>query len=845
MNSKFLSVFSAVFRRPLAVSLCGLIITLFFAAAIPHIKFDNDIKNFLSLDHPHRVALEYYDGIFGTSEMIFIGVESGNAFSTGTVEYVKWLSSEIEKLNWGFPAGSISSELGFTTDEANRLIDIINQNEVYGHDALTALLSDPEGMTSRLFIEPEFAGKIASAAKRVSPERILQLYRFPADEIRSVLNTDYIRGEGSRFVVEKLIDRDNITAESVAAMKGRVKSWPLYDKMLFSSDGRLTVLSVQMNRIDINLRQKFNLAIENLIKENPKPGLTVYMAGEPVLADRVSGYMSSDLQRLLPFVLLVMMFILIVIFRHYEGVILPMAAMIITVIWTLGTMPLLGIPMSMVSTTVPIVLTSVASAYGIHFMTHYYMSSCPDRMAASLDSIRVSGLAIIMAALTTVAGFGSLVTSDMTHIRNYGIVTAIGVFYSLVISLTFIPAVICLRKGSRTDPGFVEEKEGKWDLSSSMLRFIRVKTGKSPWLVLGGGVLITVLSLFAMTSLELSMNSMDFFKEGSDVKVAENVLNERLAGTQLLDINIESVDGSEIITPAVLSKIEDFQRDIAVRFPDVGKTIAVTDYLKKMNREMHGGEENYNRLPESQQMTREFLLLYSGDIDGIVDKSMDRLRIHLNIKRGKISEQMRIREYALSYFDGDFMKQNRVRVESSGYMDLIMEANLLIVKGQISSLLTSFIIVAILMYIILRSVKLTVISLLPLVTGIAMNFGIMGFLNIPLNAVTAVVPSIAIGMGIDYSIHFISQYRNILKSSGGIDKAIEGTYSGTGRAILSNMVSVMSGFAILLFSEFPIIRQYGGLIAFTVFVTGFAAIIILPAALRVLWRFENRKEKSA
>jgi len=836
MYNRLLSILSILYKKPRVTALSGVVITLMFLIAIPYIKFDNDIKNFLAVDHPHRVALDHYDAVFGTSQMIFIGVESKNAYSKETLEYIKWIKGMVEKLNWSFPAENISRELRLTIDESVKLIEIVNQNEVRGKDELKSLLASPDRLSSEMFLDADTAKRISSAVSKVKFDRVLELYKLPVNDIKSVLNIDYVRGEGDKFVVDKLIDPDKIDDSSVAAMRGKVKSWNIYDRILFSDDDTLTVMSIEMNSIDINLRQKFDIAIENSIKENSVKGLSVYIAGEPVVSDKVSSSTRSDLGWLLPFVLIVMIIILWVVFRNYEGVVFPMMAIIISVIWTIGTMAVLKIPMSMVSITVPTVLAAVASAYGIHFMTHYYMSHEESRYESSMDSMRVSGLAIIMAALTTVVGFGSLATSSMTHIKNYGIITGIGVFYSLAVSIVFIPVFLILKKSKKPHVKFAENENRSSDLSLRFLQMVRKYTGKRPGAVMVISILIVCISLYGLKQLELSMNSMDFFQEGSDIKIAENHLNSKLAGTQILDINIETTDGSEVITPAILEKVQNLQNEIITKYSDVGKTISVNDYLKKMNQEMNGGRAEYYRLPDNAAMTRDYMLLYSGDIDGVITRNLDKLRIHISMKRGKIADQMKIREYALGYFDESFRRDNKVKVESSGFMDLVLEANSLIVQGQVSSLLASLALVALLMVLIFKSFSLTVISMIPLVVGIAMNFGVMGFLGIPLNAVTSVVASISIGMGIDYSIHFINQYRVSYAESGDIDAAILRTYEGTGRAIISNVVSVTAGFLVLMFSKFPIIQQFGGLIAFTVASTGFAAIIIIPAALKISGR---------
>lgn len=846
MYNKILVLLSRLYRKPLPVAIAGIVITALFGAAIPFVKFDNDIKNFMAPDHPHRVFMDHYDSVFSSSEMIIIGVESKNAYSNETIEYIKFLRSEIEKLNWAFPARSLSAELDLTVEESGRLIDAINQYEIQGRDVLKALLESPERMNAELFWDISFAKKIADKVSNRGIDRVLSLYRFPVSGIKSVISTDYIRGEKDKFVVEKLIDPENINDSSVAAMKEKVKSWDIYDSLLFSHDETLTAISIDMNPVDINQREKFDLAVEKIIRDNPREGLKVYLAGEPIVTDRVSTSTKEDLGFLLPFVLLVILVILLLIFRHYEGVLFPMAAMIISVIWTVGTMSLLGIPMSMVSITVPPVLSAVASAYGIHFMTHYYLAKESARYESSVESMRVSGLAIIFSALTTVAGFGSLVTSDMTHIKNFGIITALGVFYSLVIAITLIPAFLILRKSPKALIKFADDADESAGSGSRFISGIRKITMNSPVAVITASVLVICISVYYIFAVELNMNTMDFFNRTSDVKIAENRLNEKLAGTQQLAINIETTDGSEVITPAVLQKIQSFQEEIQNKFSNAGKTVSVNDYLKKMNQEMNGGNKEFYRLPDNQSMTREYLLLYSGDIDNVITKNLDKTRIHITLKRGKISDQMKIREYALNYFDDAFKKENRLTVNPSGFMDLMIEANMLIVKGQVSSLVSSIILVAILMWIIFRNFRLTFISLLPLTVGISLNFGIMGLLNIPLNAVTATVASIAIGMGIDYSIHFLNRYLLELKASGGlVDTALSKTYDSTGKAIMSNALSVSAGFMVLMFSKFPIIKQFGGLMAFTVGITGLAAILIIPAAVKITARFDEKNAVQA
>jgi predicted RND superfamily exporter protein len=182
MYKKILSLLLTLYKKPKAVALAGIMITMIFALAIPFIQFDNDIKNFLALDHPHRKANERLDSEFKSSEIIIIGVESDDAFSKETIDYIKWLQGEIDKLNYSFPKENIAHELQISPEEADLVINAINQNELQGIDSLQSLLTNPERMNSELFWDMEFSKKIAKKVKKSSISKLLQLYKLPVAE---------------------------------------------------------------------------------------------------------------------------------------------------------------------------------------------------------------------------------------------------------------------------------------------------------------------------------------------------------------------------------------------------------------------------------------------------------------------------------------------------------------------------------------------------------------------------------------------------------------------------------------------------------------------------------------
>ena len=224
-------------------------------------------------------------------------------------------------------------------------------------------------------------------------------------------------------------------------------------------------------------------------------------------------------------------------------------------------------------------------------------------------------------------------------------------------------------------------------------------------------------------------------------------------------------------------------------------------------------------------------VLTSECIDFITE-NRDKLRITINIKRVPTKDLEIIENYIDKYFQDDFRKSNNVKVTVTGGSDMVLEGNRLLVKGQVDSLIFSVIIVIILIFFIFGKASLTIIGMIPLAIGILMNFAIMGFLEIPLNPATMMVTSLVIGIGIDYSVHFISHFKRI-SSTCEFNDALTLTFMDTGRAIVFNFSTVAAGFLVMIFSEFVLIIQFTILMALAMVITGFGALIFIPLVLKI------------
>lgn len=829
MLEKFLKTTTVVFNKPIRILITGLIITLILGSGIKNLRIDNDVTHMLPQNNRAKIIFDKYEKIFGSSALIFIGIESTNIYSMPILKYLKSLTASIENLNQIIPIENIANYLKISESEARQLIDVISEQGIIEENDLKNLLSNKQRLIDECFVDEAFAQKISSKIQNIDIKKLIKLYETPIREINSILNTDYIRAEGEKFVVEKLME-DEITSKNIEKLKERVNSWDLYKGGLVSYDETLTTVLIQLYSIhDIEIRSAVYNHIKEIIKHNLPENVKIYITGEPVIADSISEYMIKDINLLLPLVFIVVILTLYFSFKNISGVFYPLLAVILSIIWAVGFMAYCNVPINIVSTVLPVLLVAVGSAYGIHFMNHYFLSKGNDKLKIIKENVIGVGLAISMAGLTTVAGFGSLVTSSFIPIRHFGIFTAIGVFFALIITLYIIPSILLVDKKTKKEYKIKE----KSDFILKILKIFDRLVRRYYKLIIILTIIIVLISLIGITQIKVEMNNITFFKKNTPLRIADEILNKKLAGTQVLNIILETKDNSRIIKPEILKKIEDFNNSIKKKFSNVRKVLSLNESLKKMNQVMYQDKPEYYKIPETEEKVNDYLLLYSGKLDSFITAKKDKLRITISIKRTSTGDIEAIEKYATQYFDTKFLNKHNLKLIITGVANIYTVVNRLITKGQILSLLFSLIVVFIINLFVFKKFWIALLSLSPIFVTLLISFGFMGFFKIPLNAGTAMVASVAIGIGIDYAIHFLVRYRNEMKQGHNIEASIHNTIMQTGRGILYNMISVTTGFMVLLFSRFVPLIQFGGLVALNMLTTGIGALIIIPTFLKL------------
>lgn len=849
MFENLLARSAAIFRRPWPVVLLALVILVVFGAQLPHVKFDNDIRGMLPANNRERVVNNYYEGrsLFGSSDSVFIGVESDDAYSEHSLRYVKLLQDDIEALNNELPARQMAAFLKLTPEEGKKLVTALRTvgiGETNYQETLVPLVASASELKSRFGFDEAFASKVAKGATHVAPEKLFALYQNPVRKSQSLVNADYIAYEDDALVVKKLVDKGELTPENVAGLKQRVEGWPVYREALVSSDGKLSTIVVDLNSRDVDAQSAISKAVKDVIAKHQNKDFKTYLDGEVIIQDSISALMFSDIKVLLPIVAIVVLLSLLISFRSLRAVFYPAAIVVVSLAFTLGLMAWLEVPITIVSTTIPVLLVAIVAAYGIHLVNHYIHDPGTDKLAVLTQNMRSVGLAVLLSGITVMVGFGALAIEKFVPIRNFGIFTAIGDLMGVVAALYLLPAQILLTPGKKLT---VHEESDK-DPTARILGGLVKLNQKHSVAVLAVTAVVGALCVVGSFFVKTELNNVSFFKKSSEIRQADDYLNEKLAGTMVLNVILDSdlsdpttraastapAQPVDIVDPEVLNAIDKLGDDAPKKFPFVTKVVSFNDVLKKMNQEMNEGRPEAYLIPDNKDLISQYLLIFSGDTSSVVTANHDKLRATLYLKRVPSSDIERLRQYLQNYFSQEFKEKHHVRVEVSGSANLYNVANTLLVDGMIESIFVCIAIVLVLLVAVLRNLRMSLIAITPIVISLLVNFGALGVFEIPLNIGTAIVSSIAIGIGVDFSIHFITWYRHELMFDRDIDAALERTIVHKGRAIVYNMVVIVGGFLALTASSFVPLIQFGGLVALCMVVTAVGSLAIVPAIIRQL-----------
>ncbi|OQX97446.1 MAG: hypothetical protein B6I20_12600 [Bacteroidetes bacterium 4572_117] len=646
--------------------------------------------------------------------------------------------------------------------------------------------------------------------------------------------TDIIDIKTSEFGLEigKLVDEYELpqTQKELDSLKAYVYSKDMYSGSIVSEDGTATLIMFTM--LDEADKQAVAADVKNKVEQMNLPE-KVYFGGLPMMMNDVADLIMADIIWLLPIVFILIALILFLSFRTARGVIMPLLTAGISVVWTLGLMQVLGYQLTMISNNIPIILLAVGSAYTIHVLNRINQTFDNDRKKAIIKAMAYIFIPVILAAVTTAIGFVSFVFGAyLTMIRDFGLFTSLGTLFALLLSLFFVPAVISALSLYKKD--ISEEQHNSTQkndfLSSKVLRPLVNLLFHHPKYTLSAWGLLIVLSIGGMFLITTSVNMAEYFKEDNPTRISEDVMQNKFGGSQPVFV----VFKGDIQSPEVLNMMIK-TGDYMEQYPEISTTQSIADLVEEMNNAMGEGK----KIPATKEKIEQLWFLLDGQdiLSQLITDELDEGIIQSKFASSDSKEMSDFVKYMDKYIKENSTEDCQISI--TGMPSVYVRMNESLLSSQASSLIIAILMVLIIVGLMLRSFSKGVYATIPIIVTIAILFGFMGYAGIALDIATVLVASIALGIGIDYSIHVITHFNHSLKETGDINKALEDTIMISGKAIVINVVSVAAGFLVLLFSQMVPLQNFGLLVALSMIGSGLGALTLLPVVLILA----NRKKQ--
>ena len=645
------------------------------------------------------------------------------------------------------------------------------------------------------------------------------------NKVTSLATAKHIEGQEWGLEVTPFLEEVPETDEEIDNLKDIFYKDSLYVGTLVSENGKyasvITVLSDEAETSEIN-------AIANKLKAEFEGPEKFYLSGMPVVMTHSTKNIRGDIQKLIPLVLLVVIIILYLSLGTIPGVVLPLLTTVMAVLSMVGTMGHIREPFMMVSNIMPVVLVAVGVAYGIHVIAGYYeeLQFTSDKKIALTKTIEHIGTPVLMAGVTTMVGFLSLMTAPLPVFMVFGSLLALGVFLAMFFSLTMIPAILLLspvpkKKTDKNNRSILDP------ILANLGHFI-LRYRKS---VLILGLTLAIIFAFGIPKINIEMNPLTFFPETSDLIQANKTIDKQLAGS----LNMNLLFKGDIESPEMMQAMDSVQQFLE-QYPETGMTMSLATIVKRINRSLHAEDPQFEKIPDDKNAVAQAILLYnmSGspeDYEQFVDTNFENAQVTALMKAVGTNRIAQIARETEQFYKDNF--ESAGAVEITGLTVFIKDLAQIVVTSQARSLIFALFAVAILAWLTYRSWKIGILAIIPLAITIIFNFGLMGYTGIDLSIPTAMISSIIIGIGVDFSFHFLSRYKLELQKENSVSPVVR-TIRTVGKPILFNAITTGFGFIVLMVSGFVPLRFMGLLIFLTMLACAFGALTILAASLTFL-----------
>ncbi len=673
------------------------------------------------------------------------------------------------------------------------------------------------------------------------------------DDIASLVNARYTYGKENELIVEDLLEEIPETAAMMTLLKNRVLSSKLYPNLYISEDGSFTVIMLKLDaysqkREDEEAPVKLTepeiyeaiAVVRKTIEPYQQPDVPIFVTGGPVIGEFFEKNILREQGQFMGLAFIAFTILLFLLFRRISGVLIPLLVVVLGLLSTCSFMAVFGAPFSHPTAVLPIFLLAVGIGDSVHILAIFFrqFENGTDKEQAIAFALRHSGLPVLMTSLTTAAGLFSFAAADMLPVANLGIFGGLGVILAWFFTVSLIPALVSLLplklKTIETGKG----QDQRIDRILIAIAEFSVKRSKS---IIGVSILLIVFMAMGLTKQRFSHNVNEWLPFDSEFREGLGIIDGKLKGMSHLEVIIDTGRENGLFEPEVLRAIDrlsNYSQTLAKEngVPIVGKTTSLVDVLKETHQALHGNDETYYKIPEERSLIAQELLLFensgSDDMRSLVDSLLSKARLSIKVREDDAATYMHfvreIENEAKRLFGDD------IKVTVTGSTKIFAQIMHMIMVTMAESYIIAFVVITFLMIFFLSSFKFGILSILPNILPIIMTLGLMGWMNIPLDMSNMLIGTVAIGLAVDDTIHFLHNFRKYHAESNKVSDAVQRTMLTSGRAMVVTTVVLVTGFFLYTLSVFPPLSTLGLALGATLLTALLADILLVPAIMTVM-----------
>ena len=718
------------------------------------------------------------------------------------------------------------------------------QNTYTKNDNVLMLLAPKDGKV--------FTQKTLKAIEDITERAWQTPYSIRVDSLSNYQHSESVEDDMS--VANLYEDAQNLSASDLQRIKKIAVNEPLLLHRLISEKAHVTAVNITMEFPKVIKDEKGNEMIADPTRQVSEvvasvralkqyinktyPDIKVYLSGIVMMNNAFGEATIYDMSHLLPVAILLILVTVFLLLRSFTGTFTTLVVITTSVVVAFGMAGWLGIELSSPVMSAPIIIMTLAVADCVHLLSTWIteMREGKDKLEAMQDSLRINFMPVFLTSLTTAVGFLSLNTSDSPPFRDLGNVAAMGVVAAFLFSIFLLPAMATIL------PVRVKQRETRTLTFMSGFAEATIKYRKA--LLIGMSTLAIVL-IALVPKNELNDVFVKYFDKRIEFRSDTDFIVNNLTGVYYIDYSIKTKNSGDIANPEVLAKIKKFS-DWLQQQPEVIHVNTITDTFTRLNRNMHGDDPAWYKLPDSRELAAQYLLLYEMslpfglDLNNQIDIDKKSTRITVTLKTLSTQEVLAFEKRV-----NQWMTDNIPDLKAMGASPTIMFAHIGMknIISMLSGTTIALVLISLILVIALRSWRYGLLSLIPNLIPAGMAFGIWALVNGEIGLALSVVTAMTLGIVVDDTIHFLSKYLRARREKGlNAEDAVRYAFSTVGIALWVTSVALIAGFLVLATSSFKLNSGMGLLTAIVIAIALLVDFLLLPPLLMTLDKWLSKPE---